>query len=74
MLERSIPAMEDNLKKVLNSGAIDVDNWDENNNPMILPKTILIALLESEADQYKAKGTSFEKEINKGVKNLKYFI
>jgi len=41
---------------------------------MILPKCIVVAVLESEADQYKATGTSFEKEVKKEVRNLRCFI
>jgi hypothetical protein len=41
---------------------------------MILPKQIIIALLEDEAEQYKGVGTRFEKEIKKGSKNIKLFL
>lgn len=74
MLTNALPKMEELVEKSLNSGALDIDSWDLNNNPMILPKTIVIAVLETEAEQYKANGTSFEKEIKKEVKNLKYFL
>ena len=41
---------------------------------MIIPKVIVAALMESEATQYNARGTSFEKKIKKEVKNLRYFL
>lgn len=63
-----------NIDKALNSGCIDIDNWDENINSMALPKTILTAILEEEARQYSARGTSFEKQIKKEVNNIKYFL
>lgn len=63
-----------NIDKALNSGCIDIDNWDENINSMVLPKTILTAILEEEARQYSARGTSFEKQIKKEVNNIKYFL
>ena len=74
MLENALPHMKQLVKKAINSGAIDVDSWDENSNPMILPKAIVTAVMETEADQYKATGTSFEKEMKKEVKNLKCFL
>lgn len=63
-----------NIDRALNSGAIDIDGWDENNAPMVLPKCILTAILENEARQYTAKGTSFEKKMKKEVKNISYFL
>jgi hypothetical protein len=63
-----------NIDKVLNSGCIDIDDWDDKNAPMVLPKTILTAILENEARQYTARGTSFEKQMKKEVKNIRYFL
>ena len=71
MLEDSYDSMVRNIDKALDSGAIDVDGWDET---MILPKCILTAVLEQESTQYSAKGTSFEKEVKKEVKNIRYFL
>lgn len=62
------------VDRLLNSGAVDIDGWDEYDKPMILPKSILCAVLESESHQYSAKGTSYEKHIKKEVKNFQYFI
>ena len=74
MLKESYEAMISKIDKALNSGAIDIDNWDEKNRPMILPKCIVTALLEQESTQYTGSGTSFEKEIKKEVKNIRYFL
>ena len=74
MLEQSYKEQLKKVNKLLDSSAIDVDQWDVNNNAMILPKCIVIAILEDEADQYKANGTSFEKQVNAEVKNLKLYI
>lgn len=74
MLKESYESMISKIDKALNSGAIDIDNWDEKNSPMILPKCIVTALLEQESTQYTGSGTSFEKEIKKEVKNIKYFL
>ena len=74
MLDFSKECMVKKLTTALNCGALDIDNWNENSSPMIVPKIIVAALLESESTQYSAKGTSFERKIKKEVKNLRYFI
>lgn len=74
MLKDSHKAMLKNLDRILQSGCIDVDSWDPHNAPMILPKTIVTALLEEESTQYTGRGTSFEKQIKKEVKNIRHFI
>jgi len=63
-----------NIDKALNSGSVDVDGWDEENTPMILPKCILTAILEDQARQYTARGTKYEKQTKKEVKNIRYFL
>lgn len=74
LLENSYELMKVKIKKALNSGSLDIDSWDEHNESMIFPKIIACALLEDEADQYKVKGTYFEKQVKKEVKNLKLFL
>lgn len=74
MLQESFNSMLKNVDRVLNSGAIDVDGWDEKINSMILPKCIATAILQRESEQYEGKGTSFEKQVKKEVKNIRYFI
>lgn len=71
LLNDSHRAMNERVDKLLNSGALDIDNWNENDNSMILPKSIAIALLQEESKQYECKGTIFEKRIKKEVKNIK---
>jgi hypothetical protein len=74
MLGDSKQAMMEKLDTVLKSGCIDADNWDENINPMILPQTIITALLEKESLQRNGSGTSYEKEIKKNVRRIRCFI
>ena len=74
MLKESFDAMIKKVEKALNSGAIDIDSWDENNNPMILPKCIVTAILQDESTQYEGKGTSFEKQVKKEVQNIRYYL
>ena len=74
MIDNSVVIMKSNIDKALSCGALDVDSWDEKFNPMILPKVIAIAVLQREAEQYDGKGTCFEKQVKKEVKNLRCFI
>jgi hypothetical protein len=74
MLEESQRAMIKKIDKALNSGAVDIDAWRPDDSPMILPKIIVTAILKNESCQYEGKGTGFEKQIAKEVKNLRYFL
>jgi hypothetical protein len=74
MIKKSCNEMIKKVEKILNSGAIDIEKWDENYNSMILPKCIVNAILKDESDQYSAAGTSFEKEVKKEVKNIMLFL
>ena len=74
MIGYSQKAMLEKLERVMNSGCIDIDGWDEKNAPMLLPKAIVTALLESESYQYSGKGTAYERKIKKDVRNIRYFI
>ena len=74
MLDESYKHSLKKIDKALNSGAIDLDAWDENVNPMLIPKAILIAILLDEADQHDCKGTSFGRQVNRDAKNIGYFL
>lgn len=74
MLNESHEAMLKKIDKALNSGAIDIDLWNEKDNPMILPKCIVTAVLQNESTQYLATGTSFEKLVKAEAKNIQYFL
>lgn len=74
LLNTSHEAMINKIERAINCGAIDIESWDENNSPMIIPKIIATAILERESTQWSAKGTSFEKKIKREVKNLRYYI
>lgn len=74
MLCNSHDAMIKKIDKAINSGGIDIDKWEEDNSPMILPKIITAAILENESQQYQGKGTIYEKIVKKEVKNLKYYL
>jgi len=74
MLNDNHSAMIQKIDRALNCGVIDPDTWDDCHNFMILPKCILIAVLEDAATQYSASGTIFEKQIKKDVKNIRLFI
>lgn len=74
MLETSIVDIKARIKKAIDSGAVDVEEWDEKINPYLLPKAIMIAIFERETNLYRPTGTSFEKEVNKEAKNIELFI
>jgi hypothetical protein len=74
MLKQSHEDMQRKIDKALNSGAIDVDSWDENDNPMVIPKCIVTAILLNESTQYEGKGTSFQKQIKKEVSNIRLYL
>lgn len=74
MLDESYHDMLNKIDKVLNSGAIDVAAWDPKSEPMIVPRIIVTALMESESGEWAAKGTSYEKRIRKGANNIKCFV
>ena len=74
ILKESHKAMVKKIDEVLESGAIDVDGWDDINAPMILPKCIVTAILQNESRQYECKGTSYEKQVKKEVKNIRNFL
>jgi hypothetical protein len=74
MLNESHQAMLKKIDKAINSGVIDIDDWDENISQMIIPKTILTAILKNESKQYEGKGTSFHKQVKKDSENILLFI
>jgi hypothetical protein len=74
MIKYSNKEMLKKIDKAINSGAINFDDWEEDNTPMILPKSILLAILMSELTQYEGRGTSYEKKVKKEAKNIQYFI
>ena len=74
MITMSHEDMLRKIDKVLNSGCIDIENWDADNAPMIIPKCIVTAILKDQSRQYEAKGTSFEKQVKKEVDNISYFL
>lgn len=74
MLNESHEAMIMKIDKVLNSGCVDVESWSRDNSPMILPKSIVIALLQNESNQYNCIGTRFEKEVKSMANKIKYML
>jgi chromosome condensin MukBEF complex kleisin-like MukF subunit len=74
MLVESHETMIKKIDRVIDSGAIDIDAWDRYDKPMIIPKCIVTAILQNESEQYAGKGTSFQKQIKKEVRNIRYFL
>lgn len=71
ILERSHKDAIKNIQKVIRSGAIDIESWDEK---MVMPKTIATALLEEESRQWAGVGTKYESQVKKDVKNIRRFL
>ena len=71
MLKRSHDDAIKNIQKVLKSGAIDLESWD---GSMVLPKTIVTALLEEESTQWVVTGTSYAKQVKRDVRNIRIFL
>lgn len=74
MLKESFEKSKLKIDKAINSGAIDIDAWDENNGKMLVPKAIVTAILIDESKQYDGAGTSFEKSQKKNIKNIGLFL
>ena len=74
MLNESNKTMINKIDNLLKSGCIDIEQWNQNNNSMVLPKCIVTTLLQHEREQYSGKGTSFEKSNKKEINNIRYFI
>lgn len=74
MLNASNQKMIDNIDIILESCVVNIDDWNEKVNKMILPKSIVIALLQNESNQYNCIGTCFEKEVKSMVNKIKYVI
>lgn len=74
MLKDANRTMIQRIDTALNSGAVDVDGWDEKVAPMILPKCILTAILEHQATINNGSGTGYEKRIKKEVNNIRYYL
>lgn len=74
MLDHSVTEIKARIKRAINSGAVDVEAWDEKHNSYLLPKAIMIAIFERETNLYRPTGTSFEKQVNKEAKNIELFI
>lgn len=67
IISECVKDMRKNVRRALESGAIDVDRYDAK---MIWPKAIVIACLKDEIHELSCKGTSWEKTIKKESENI----
>lgn len=74
MLEMSYEAMLKKVDKAINCGFFDIESWDENDAPMLLPKTIITAILQDEGRQYLGRGTRHEKKVKRDANKLQIFL
>lgn len=73
MLSDSNNHMLKKLDNLFEHGDLDVNEWDDS-APMVLPKSIVAALLNHESNQYLAKGTMYEKIVKKNIQRFSYFF
>lgn len=73
MFKQSENALDKKLGTLFLSGAIDIESWDENSNPLLLPKAILYAFLDLEKEQF-MPGGRLGKEVKKEAQNIKYYL
>ena len=59
--------INDRIKKLVNSGAIELTDWDDN---YILPKCVMVVIGEEIAFQFKPH----TKEGKEAVENLRHFV
>ena len=71
MLSDCVDRMKKDVKKIISSSAVRHDDWDEDNDPMLLPKSILIAVLEGNAEQYLCKLSPYSIIIRKDANKIK---
>ena len=74
LLNDSYVAMQQNIYKAINSGVLDIESWDETKNPTVIPKIIVITLLEKEAEHYNSISFYYHKHIETEIQNLKNSI
>lgn len=74
MLNSSFEAMKKKAIEAINSDAVNTENWSEVINPMILPKTIVSAVLERECTQYIHPDKKEAKKQRKEINHIKYYI
>ncbi|TXG76185.1 hypothetical protein E6Q11_05130 [Candidatus Dojkabacteria bacterium] len=76
MLEDSHKKALQKLQSLMDSKAMDeeFDEWSPDDKPMLLPKAIVTGILESEAEQYSAKGTSYVRVSNRWIRLVRYYM
>ena len=67
LIKDAIKGMRKNIDKAILSGSMDIKGADDN---YILPKTLLLALLQEEVNQFDGHGTDFYKKVKKESKNI----
>ena len=72
MLEASLSDIKKNIKKAINSGALDIDMWDGESS--FLPKIVLVAALEEEASVHESAVPRLSGVVKQEVKNVRLFL
>lgn len=74
MIRESAYHAQSRVTEAIKSGAINIDEYDFEHAPYVLPKTITAALLQAEIRPLLGKGTKYEKQVKKDIKNLLHFL
>lgn len=74
LLTDFVESVDQQVNTALNCGALDVEGWNKDINPMILPRIIIVTIFQRAAEQFGARGTSWSKIINDEVSNLRCFL
>lgn len=74
MIHEAAKHAQSRITETIKSGAINIDEYDLEHAPMVLPKTITAALLQAEIRPLLGTGTKYEKQVKKDIKNILYFI
>ena len=76
MIDNSCQHMKNKLNDVMKSGAVNVEGWNPDYRPMLLPRAIVTALLQYVSNQYVSnqfdgRCTSFEKQMKYDIAKIK---
>ena len=72
--EYVINKFAEKIDKLFEAKAINIEAWDVDNTPMIIPKCILAALLDQAILSYNGRGTGYKRQMTKEIKNIRYFL
>ena len=67
LISEAVKGIRKNMEKAIASGSMNIQEAEDN---YILPRSLLIALLNEEINQFDCSGTCYEKQVKKEAKNI----